>query len=300
MTISSHHNTAVGRRFLLLLVIGLLSKLPAVADQQSVRPPQVPESAVEVSGLQIANAACWAESNLLYVVHESVPDESTVRIPRLANSIRTVAWQDFPRVPLTVKPEPQHWMIELGSKEKVKSSVIVLELDGPLTLMTADLIDHPNAQGLIRLPASHAITHGSTLRFEPQPHKNTVGYWSDPRDYAEWKFQVPARGRYEVDVLQGCGKNHGGSEVQLRIGEQSLPLIIQETGHFQNFIWRTVGIAEFSEAGLQSLQIVPIRKAAGAVMDVREVRLVPEGTERSFDPQLADPEAFSALRPLSK
>jgi hypothetical protein len=300
MKVSSRHQTSVGRIVMLLLVVGLLPRLPGFADEKSVRPPQVPESAIEVTGLRIADATCWADDNLLYIVLQSLPKDSIVSIPRLANSIRTVTWQDTPKESLTVKPEPQHWLIELDSTANVKATVIILQLDGPLTLMSTDLIDGPNSQGIIRLPASHAITHGSTLRFEPQPHKNTVGYWSNDKDYAEWKFQVPAPGRFEVDVLQGCGKGHGGSEVQFKIGPQSLPMIVQETGHFQNFVWRTVGVAEFSETGLQSLQIVPVQKVAGAVMDVREVRLVPAGTDRSFDSQLVAPEAFQTLKPLNK
>ena len=48
--------------------------------------------------------------------------------------------------------------------------------------------------GSITLPASTADVHGVMLRYEPLPHKNTVGYWVRPDDRASWEFDVKKPG----------------------------------------------------------------------------------------------------------
>src|ERR1044072_1350534 len=38
--------------------------------------------------------------------------------------------------------------------------------------------DEQRADGSIVLLATNAVTHGKQIRYEPQPHKNTIGYWT--------------------------------------------------------------------------------------------------------------------------
>lgn len=130
------------------------------------------------------------------------------------------------------------------------------------------------ATGEIRLHARDARTHGTKLRYEPEPWKNTLGYWVEVGDWADWEFNLPTAGRYEVEILQGCGSGNGGSEVEVRVGEQPLAFTVRETGHFQNFIAVSLGELELA-AGPTTLTLRPIRKARDAVMDVRRIVLRP-------------------------
>src|SRR6185312_2007526 len=59
------------------------------------------------------------------------------------------------------------------------------------------------ATGDIRLHAQDARVHGRTLRYEPQPNKNVLGYWTNADDWADWEFEVKTAGTYEVEVQQG-------------------------------------------------------------------------------------------------
>ena len=59
------------------------------------------------------------------------------------------------------------------------------------------------AQGDIRLHAKDARVHGEKLRYEPQPQKNTLGFWTKPEDWADWEFEVKTPGTYEVEVTAG-------------------------------------------------------------------------------------------------
>ena len=146
------------------------------------------------------------------------------------------------------------------------------------TAMDAAAKGHPPrvtpARGDIRLPARTARTHGSKLRYEPEPWKNTLGYWVEVGDWAEWDLNVPAAGRYELEILQGCGTGNGGSEVEVAVAGQALRFTVRETGHFQHFIPLAIGEVTLP-AGPATLTLRPQRKARDAVMDVRRVVLRP-------------------------
>ncbi len=131
------------------------------------------------------------------------------------------------------------------------------------------------ADGSITCHARDVTIHGVRVQYEPQPHKNTVGCWTNADDTISWTFTVAQPGEFEVEVLQGCGAGHGGSEVELRLAEQSLRFTVEDTGHFQNFVPRLVGRVALGTPGAYTLVVVPIKKAKLAVMDVRQIRLLP-------------------------
>lgn len=131
------------------------------------------------------------------------------------------------------------------------------------------------ADGSIQLHARDVRIHGTKLQYEPLPHKNTVGYWVNESDQPSWSFQCLRPGRYAVEILQGCGKGHGGSLVHLSIHQTMLPFLVEETGHFQHFVPRIVGELRLPRPDQYELRLIPIKKAGGAVMDVRQIRLIP-------------------------
>ena len=129
--------------------------------------------------------------------------------------------------------------------------------------------------GLITLAASNAVTHGTQLRYEPATNKNCLGYWTKVEDWAEWQFEVTKPGLFEIEIWQGCGQGQGGSEVAVEVGDQRFSFIVEDTGHFQNFVPRRVGSVRFTTAGRQTLALKPQRKQANAIMDIRQVVLRP-------------------------
>src|SRR6266849_1170931 len=114
--------------------------------------------------------------------------------------------------------------------------------------------------GAITLPARDAITHGTQMHYEPSPVKNCLGYWFKTEDWAEWEFKVTRPGAFEAEVWQGCGQGQGGSEVALEVGTGRFTLV----------------------AGTYRLALKPQRKQASAIMDIRQINLLP--VESSFPP----------------
>jgi hypothetical protein len=213
----------------------------------------------------------------LHIADARLPTSGSVRTPRLNNPVAAIYVEgDKDRAPLKLTPHVAEWEIALPvGPGRFGRLVVVVETVGPPRWTGEPRIVGPSASGRITLAAHDAVTHGQNLRYEPQPHKNTVGYWSRQEDWCEWHFAVTRPGRYEIEILQGCGQGHGGSEVALVVGGQEIVFTVEETGHFQNFKNRTLGTIELAAGEDQTLQLRPRSKKAGAVMDVRQVRLIP-------------------------
>jgi arylsulfatase A len=133
--------------------------------------------------------------------------------------------------------------------------------------------------GTILLSGSVATIRGTTLRWEPQEKKRTLGFWTKADDAAEWTFTVEAAGGFDVEVLQGCGKGQGGSEMIVALdpghdAPQATRFVVEDTGGFQEFRTRVVGRLTIS-TGAHTLRVQPERIAKQAACDIRQIRLVP-------------------------
>lgn len=252
----------------------------------------IPADAVQFDVTGPENLKLFAAGNSLYVEIKSASDDSSLKIPRLANVVQSISWQSAPESKIFLQPEPDHWVIRHGKPPLASGDIMIIKLDSRPAVFNASTVTHANQDGVIFLPAKLATTIGENLRYEPQIHKNTVGYWSNVKAIAEWKLTTTQKGSHEIDILQGCGTGHGGSTVEIQVGGVAQPFVVEETGHFQNFIWRTVSSVDLPADETVTLKLIPKSKPGGAVMDVRAVRLSRPGTQRSFDSELAAPDAL--------
>ncbi len=171
--------------------------------------------------------------------------------------------------------EPPLWFHDIfrsdGTPYDLKEVQYIRTVTGKLA--AAQLIQQ-GQDGTILLLARDVTVHGATVRYEPQPNKNTVGYWTRKDDWVSWDFAVARGGKFQVTALQGCGKGSGGSEVEFAVANQKLKMTVQDTGGFQNFIPRTIGTVDLSP-GHHTLTVTPLTKPGLAVMDLRSVTLKP-------------------------
>jgi arylsulfatase A-like enzyme len=136
--------------------------------------------------------------------------------------------------------------------------------------------------GAVHLAAAIAEVHGERLRYEPPANKNTLGYWTRAEDWARWDFEIEKPGRFTVELLQGCGPGSGGAEVEVSIhparkasDAQRFRHVVEDTGHFQNFVVRVAGTAALETPGRYTLTVKPRSRPGPAVMDLRAVTLRP-------------------------
>lgn len=141
--------------------------------------------------------------------------------------------------------------------------------EGPISVQNDD--------GSIVLEAKSATTWSESMRHEPKPEKNCLGFWTNEDDFAEWDFEVSKPGRFKVTVVYGCGTGSGGSDVEVKFGDKNLKFTVKDTGGFQNWTTADVGEIEITKAGTERLVIDPVNKLKGAVLDVQKVLLTPAG-----------------------
>ncbi|HLY74708.1 MAG TPA: hypothetical protein VKU80_11375 [Planctomycetota bacterium] len=214
------------------------------------------------------------DSALLHI--ETWPPEGKIAMPRLNNPIGSVYLVNDPaKAPLGFQPNPDDWTVSRPKSSTGGPDIVVVEVKGKPRPAGDPVVSQASEDGRILLPAHQAITHGKMLRYEPQPHKNTVGYWVDETDWVEWRYRVSKPGLYSVLILQGCGKGQGGSAVKIVAAGQSLDFTVEDTGHFQNFVEKPAGTITIEKTGDYALEIRAAKKAKAAVMDVRQVLLVP-------------------------
>jgi hypothetical protein len=152
---------------------------------------------------------------------------------------------------------------------------VIIETQGKPIRAGKGFIAMPDDTGTVSLHAYQAITVGERLRYEPQPNKNTLGYWTNPEDYPEWLFQVAKPGKYRVVIHQACGKDQDGSSAEVRVGEETIRFKVKDTKSFQTFEARRVGTLKIESTEPQSLQIHITRLRKTAAMDLRLVELIP-------------------------
>jgi arylsulfatase A len=143
----------------------------------------------------------------------------------------------------------------------------------------------PNPQaknGTITMHARTALVTGIQLRYEPLPHKETLGFWTNKDDLASFDFTVDKPGTFTVEVLQGCGKGSGGAEVEIALwpGQADVPsdsttFTVKETGGFQNFEAREVGTLKIEKPGRHRVTVRATSKPGPAVIDLRRIVLKP-------------------------
>lgn len=244
-----------------------------------------------------------------FVLFSEIPKETReLRFPKLNNVVLDAQiWSPgkYP-YPAPLKQSPTEWIIKIPTENFSRTrrnthASVLLQVSGMPRYCSSPAIARPGPSGVITLSARDAVVHGEKLQFEPLTHKNTVGYWVNPQDFAEWSYSLDAPGEFEVEILQGCG-GHAGSQVELEFSEGSVPFVVEETGHFQNFVWRKIGRVALKEMGTQKVAIRCRKLAQAAVMDVRQIRLVPAssnestvGDQRDVEADLVPPLAMTGV-----
>lgn len=207
--------------------------------------------------------------------------KSPITIPRLAAPLRSMSFID-PSVKGDLKLVPLQDTWEIHWKERPKGSGISLwlQFDAMPKLPSELRPIHKAGDGSFFLPAHLATTTGEKIRYEPQTHKNTVGFWAGKNDTATWTFKLDKPGRFNVAVLQGCGKGQGGSQATMSFvhpDKDDSPTVdfeVVETGHWQNFQWVQLGQVELQNKGEVQVVVKPNAIKKAALMDIRAIHLI--------------------------
>lgn len=88
------------------------------------------------------------------------------------------------------------------------------------------LIGHPDYR-FNQIPARDGIPHGAIERSDNSPNCTYFTNWTNPKDYISWDVEVPADGRFRVEVYYTCPVDDVGSQVELRFNDNAVTGIVQ-------------------------------------------------------------------------
>lgn len=270
-----------------------------------------------------ADAPCAVDGESLSFHLRAAPPQGVLTFPRLNNVVLSVFWTSHepaapethaappltehryvaPPLPseaqlLSLTQTPQEWTIRLPEPIQYPAT-IHLQCDSPPQFSPDGHTCTAADDGTITLPARHGIVTGEKLQFEPLPHKNTIGYWVNANDFVEWSFATTTADTWEVHVLQGCGGGQGGSLIRVAVDTESLDHTVVETGHFQNFRWLHLGSLALPASEHHRLKVACVTKQKNAVMDIRQIRLVPSRAKSPEPLLVGQVEPDVLLPPLS-
>ena len=100
----------------------------------------------------------------------------------------------------------------------------------------------------------------------------SIGYWSNPADYLEWKDLPVKPGLYEVEVRYGCA-NARPNAFSFECGSQTLRGETENTNGWESYVTRRLGTLDIRESPASfTLRALT---ANGGLMDFKAVRLIP-------------------------
>jgi putative heme-binding domain-containing protein len=129
------------------------------------------------------------------------------------------------------------------------------------------------ADGSFLLTASACEIYGTTLVLEKQ--YGNLGWWSSLDDQAAWTVDVKRAGKFAVEFDYACDQSV--AEINLwrfDAGPISISGKVVSTGGWDKYVQSRFGEIELA-AGKQRVVLRPAKRIQGALLDLRNVRLVP-------------------------
>jgi alpha-L-fucosidase len=148
------------------------------------------------------------------------------------------------------------------------SSTVVVQLTGVPEVDQAGLAQ--SADGSVTLPASEATTHGE-LKYESGEHRDNLGFWTNPVDWAAWDFKVTKPGKVEV-VAEVASL--GTASVEVRLGKQRARAPVPATGDYGRFQPVKLGTLDLTVGKNVSLSLHAVKDGWQPV-NVKRLKLLP-------------------------
>jgi putative heme-binding domain-containing protein len=130
----------------------------------------------------------------------------------------------------------------------------------------------PGADGVLHLRASDCEIHGGEITFEAE--FNNLGMWHGENDHVAWSMEVPKAGRYRVEISYACDNSSAGNTLVIQAGDSKLEFRVAGTGRWADYVDKPIGELDLP-AGRLRLVARPAGAVRGALIDLKEVRLIP-------------------------
>jgi len=216
---------------------------------------------------------CTTKPGKLYLHVFNWPADGKLIVPGLRSEVKKAyLLADGKRTALPTRRTDAGTVIDVpAAAPDAIDTVVVLEVAGTIEIAAA--LTGPRADGSYAFAAAAAETHGGTIRFESD--KNTLGFWTNAKDWARWDFKLAKAGAFEVRLTYACEAGSDGSTFTVGVGKDLIEGKVEATGSWTKFTTKTVGTIRLAGPGPAKLSVRAKAKPKLAVMNLRSIELVP-------------------------
>lgn len=171
-----------------------------------------------------------------------------------------------PQIPIPNRPD------SLPADLESFPRVFVVETDGRYNVTTPPL--QQGDDGNVFLDSIDAKVNGGGARYEDDPAKKCIGFWTNEKDTVEWEFVVNEPGKFSVELEVACDKDSGGSDFVVEVSGNQIRAKVPDTGSWATFVRKSFGTVELKSTGKTKLIVRPLNKKGLAVMNLRSAKLI--------------------------
>ncbi|MDX1969762.1 MAG: c-type cytochrome, partial [Planctomycetaceae bacterium] len=129
-----------------------------------------------------------------------------------------------------------------------------------------------NSDGVFVLTPATCEIYGPTIILEEK--YGNLGWWSSADDVVTWTLDVPASGRYRVEIEYACDPQAAGHRLIATSRGGTLTHKVTATDGWDDYRTTTIGEIDLP-AGVQALTLKPASRPLPALLDLKGVRLAP-------------------------
>jgi len=183
------------------------------------------------------------------------------------NGVKSAELEDDP------SPPEGHFIMQMHAGNEMLvmfKDIEVFEAAGKPLLARPETV-HPADDGGLVLRASVGRAVGPRIAY--MPDFEAFGWWTD-QDRAEWDLDVKEAGKYDVWLEWSVADDSAGNPYVFEVADGRLSGKVETTGGWN--VYRTAKLGQLElKAGRQSAVFKPGGQFDRALLDLRQIRLVP-------------------------
>ena len=216
------------------------------------------------------------DGTTLYLHVFSWPKDGKLVVPGLKNAVNAAVLLASGKT-LPTEPTPDGVVITVPAQAPdAISSTIALKIQGAPEVGVLPIMQEWD--GSVRLMASDAELHGQ-LRYESGQGKDNLGYWTNPEDWAAWRFKLKQPGQMQLTAEIAAEQS---GQFTVSAGSEKLTTTTPNTGSFSKFRRVKLGTLKLP-AGEVTIAVRPV-SAGWDPMNLRSVTLTPANASAKRPP----------------
>lgn len=251
----------------------IVERLKQVGDWMKVNGEAIYGTKPSPFDKQLAWGRCTCKGSKLYLSVFDWPKDGVLSVP-LANEVKSAYLLAQPKDKLKVTKTARAIEIKLPAQAPDKiASVVVLDIAGEPKMPEPEPIKVEAGKPIV-FTADDAKIVGSELQLAAEGGKSDLGYWTNAKDYAEWKVGLP-KGVYEIAFDYALSPDSDGSIISIEAGSAKAEYSLEKTRGWDDYIQKATGVKITLDQPASSICVKSVKKPGVAVMNLRSMTLTP-------------------------